>query len=204
MDEKTRAERFHFEEDRKRFIVRRGILRTILGGYLGVDPDQVQFAYGKNEKPELADSFANGEIRFNLSHSGEVALYAFTRDREIGVDIEHIREISDMEQVSNRFFSLRENEVLHILSESKKREAFFNCWTRKEAYIKAIGDGLSCPLDSFDVSLVPGEPARLQRIEGDSEAALRWSIQDLETENGFTAAFAVKGPIERVQYKQWT
>jgi len=139
-----------------------------------------------------------------LSQSDGLALYAFTRDREIGVDIEHIRDISEMEQIAEQFFSARENAVFRTLPKSKKKEAFFNCWTRKEAFIKAIGEGLSWPLDSFDVSLIPGEPARLLKIEGDSKAASRWSIQDLKPAFGFAAAFAVKGRSGRVHCWQWS
>jgi 4'-phosphopantetheinyl transferase len=191
-DEIIRSERFHFEEDRRRFIVRHGILRTLLGCYLGVEPSRLQFCCGKNEKPKLTDEFSRGNLRFNLSHSGGLALYAFTCGREIGVDIERVRDIPEMEQIAERFFSIREHAVFRALPESEKKEAFFNCWTRKEAFIKATGDGLSWPLDRFDVSLVPGEPARLLKIEGDSRAASRWSIQDLKPASGFAAALAVK------------
>lgn len=203
MDERMRAERFHFEEDRKRFIICRGILRTILGHYLGVEPSWVQFCYGKNKKPALANTTFKGEIHFNLSHSEGLALYAFNRNREIGVDIEYIRDIPEIEQIAKRFFSERENAVFQILPKSKKREALFNCWTRKEAFVKAMGDGLSWPLDRFDVSLVPDEPARVQRIEGDSRAASQWSIDDLKPAPGYTAAFAIKGRIGRVHFWQW-
>jgi 4'-phosphopantetheinyl transferase len=203
MDERRRSERFHFDKDMKYFIVRHGILRKILGNYLGVEPGQFQFDYGKNEKPALADIFGMGKIQFNMSHSEGLALYAFTRDREIGVDIECIRDISEMGQIAERFFSRGENAVLQALPKGKKREAFFNCWTRKEAFIKATGDGLSYPLDGFDVSLVPGEPARLLRIEGDSTAASRWSIQDLKPAFGFAAAFAIKGRIGQVCCWKW-
>jgi len=193
MDERRRSERFHFEEDRRRFIIRQGILRKILGRYLGVEPSRLQFCYGKNGKPALADTFGKEKVRFNSSHSEGLALYAFTHDREIGVDVEHIRDIPEMEQITERFFSARENAVFHTLPESKKKEAFFNCWTRKEAFIKATGDGLSLPLDRFDVSLVPGEPARLLGIDGDSKTASRWLLQDLKPAPDFAAAFAVKG-----------
>ena len=192
MDERIRAERFHFEQDRKRFIVGRGILRTILGRYLNEEPDRLQFCYGKHGKPELPDTFGKRAILFNMSDSEGLALYAFTRYHEIGVDIEHIREISDMDQIAESFFSLRENAVFCSIPKDKKKEAFFNCWTRKEAFIKAVGDGLSRPLNKFDVSLVPGESARLLRIEGDSKGASRWSIQELKPASGFVAAFAVK------------
>jgi 4'-phosphopantetheinyl transferase len=204
MDERIMAKRFHFERDRKRFIARRGILRTILGAYLGMEPSQIQFCYVKNGKPALSDTFGKGKICFNSSHSEGLALYAFTHDCEIGVDIECIRDIPEMEQIAERFFSARENAVLRALPQSKKKEAFFNCWTRKEAFIKAIGDGLSWPLDEFDVSLVPGEPARLLRIEGDSEAVSPWSIQELKPAFGFAAAFAARGRIGQIHLQQWS
>jgi len=202
-DERDRAGRFIFERDRTQYIVRRGILRILLGNYLGIEPGLVRINYGKNDKPVLADIYDSTEMHFNLSHSEGLAIYAFTGDREIGIDIEQIRDIPDMEQIFERFFSPRENEVFHILSESKRKEAFFNCWTRKEAFIKATGDGLSRPLDGFDVSLVPDEPARLLRIEGDTEEARRWSIQDLKPAFGFAAAFAIKGQISNVHCWRW-
>jgi 4'-phosphopantetheinyl transferase len=204
MDEMMRAERFHFERDRKCFIARRGILRTILGRYLSVEPRRVQFCYEKNGKPALANTFGNRTIRFNLSHSNGFALFAFTRDREIGVDIEHIRDIAEMEQIAERFFSIREHSVFRALPKSEKKEAFFNCWTRKEAFIKAIGEGFSWPLDKFDVSLVPGEPARLLRIEGGSNRAFRWSILELKPASEFAAAFAAERGGWRLHCWQWS
>ena len=203
MDERIRAERFHFEEHRKCFIIRRGILRTILGYYLGVEPSRLQFCYGKNEKPVLADTFGKGKVHFNLSYSEGLALYAFTRYHEIGVDIEYIRDVSEMEQIVERYFSAREKDVFQALPEGDKKEAFFNCWTRKEAFIKSTGDGLSWPLDRFDVSLVPGEPARLLSIDGDSKAVCRRLIQNLKPAPGFAAAFAVEGRSWEVHYWQW-
>jgi 4'-phosphopantetheinyl transferase len=203
-DERTRAERYHFEEDRRRFIVRRGILRTLLSGYLGIEPYQVKFCYGKNGKPGVPDIFGKTKVQFNLSRSEGLVLYAFTRNHEIGVDIEYVREIPGIGRIAKRFFSARENSIFQSLPESQKKEAFFNCWTRKEAFIKAIGDGLLHPLDSFDVSLVPGEPARLIGIKGDFREASRWSLRDLQPAVGFSAALAVKGPIEQVYYQQWS
>jgi 4'-phosphopantetheinyl transferase len=203
-DEKERAKRYYFEEDRRRFIVRRGILRTLLGNYLDIEPYQVQFCYGNNKKPGIADIFGGRKVQFNLSHSRGLAIYAFTRTHEIGVDVEYIRDIPEMGKIAERFFSARENSAFQSLPESQKQEAFFNCWTRKEAFIKAIGDGLSYALDAFDVSLVPGEPATLIGIKGDSEEASRWSLRDLEPAAGFAAALTVKGRIERVYSRQWS
>jgi len=203
-DERDRAGRFIFERDRTQYIVRQGILRILLGNYLGIEPGLVRINYGKNDKPVLADIYDSTEMHFNLSHSEGLAIYAFTGDREIGIDIEQIRDIPDMEQIFERFFSPRENEVFHILPENRRKEAFFNCWTRKEAFIKATGDGLSMPLDKFDVSLVPDEPARLLRIEGDTEEVSRWSMQDLKGASGFAAALAVKGPCGNIRSWQWS
>lgn len=204
LDERLRAERFHFEKDRKHFITGRGILRTILGCYLNVEPNRLQFRYGKNGKPALVDTFGKGRIRFNLSHSEGLALFAFTRDHEIGVDIEHIHDIFEMNQIAEQFFSVRENAVFRALPKSKKKEAFFYCWTRKEAFIKALGDGLYQPLDKFDVSLVPDEPARLLRTYGDSKEASRWIIQDLKPASSFAAAFAVEGGSWQLHCWQWS
>jgi len=201
VEERIRAERYHFERDRENFIARRGILRVILGFYLNVESSLLAFRYGKNGKPELTDTFGDGTIHFNLSHSDGVALFAFARDREIGVDIEEIRDISDMEEIVGRFFCGRENEVYRSLGESQKREAFFNGWTCKEAFVKAVGDGLSRPLNQFDVSLLPGEPAKLLRVEGDTGEASRWSIQDLKPAPNYVGAFAVK--THRYETKCW-
>jgi 4'-phosphopantetheinyl transferase len=202
-DERMRAERFYFERDRKHFVAGRGILRTILGRYLNVEPDRLQFCYGKHGKPELSDAFGKRNVFFNMSDSEGLGLYAFTRSHEIGVDIERIREISDMDQIAESFFSLGESTVFCSIPNGKKKEAFFNCWTRKEAFIKAIGGGLSQPLDKFDVSLVPGESARLLRIEGDSKRASRWSIQELEPASGFVAALAVKKRSWQLRCWRW-
>lgn len=201
LDERTKAQRFHFEQDRKHFIIRHGILRTILGCYLSVEASRLQFCYGKNGKPALANIFGKGKIHFNLSYSHGIALFAFAQDHEIGIDIEHVRDISEIDQIAEQFFSVTENAVFSSLPESEKKEAFFNCWTRKEAFIKAIGCGLYLPLEKFDVSVAPGEQARLLRIDGDSKRACRWTIQDLKPTSGFAAAFAVE--VRRWQLHCW-
>jgi 4'-phosphopantetheinyl transferase len=203
-DERDRARRFIFEQDRNHYIVSRGILRMLLGRYLGIKPDQVHFNYGSNAKPILAGTYDGIEINFNLSHSEEMAVYAFNSDHEIGIDIEKIRDIPDMEQIFERFFSPRENEVFHILSEGKRKEAFFNCWTRKEAFIKATGDGLSRPLNGFDVSMVPGEPARLLAIEGYSEEVSQWFLQDMKGIPEYAAALAIKSTCHNIRSWQWS
>jgi len=202
-DERIRAERFYFEQHRQRFIVARGLLRTILGYYLGIAPDQLQFCYGSRGKPALVETPSGSTLRFNLSHSEGLALYGVTRDRELGIDIEYIRPITEMEQIAKRFFSVQENAVFCTLPTNQKLAAFFNCWTRKEAYVKAIGDGLALPLDQFDVSLAPGEPARLLAIKGDRSGANYWSLQELSPAPGYVAALAVEGHGWNLSCWQW-
>jgi 4'-phosphopantetheinyl transferase len=201
--ERNRAASFHFEKDRGRFIRRRGILRILLDCYLGVGPENIRLSYGAKAKPALEENLYHDEINFSLSHSDGMALYAFTGNREIGIDIERIREMPDLEQIAARFFSQRENKALQALPQDARKEAFFNCWTRKEAFVKATGDGLAYPLDGFDVSLAPGEPARLLGIAGDVAAASKWSLIDLKPATGFAAALAVKGRAKDIQFHRW-
>ena len=203
VDEQSKAERFYFEKDRKHFIVGRGFLRLILGRYLGIEPSQLQFCYGSRGKPDLAEIFSGSKLRFNLSHSHGLALYAFTCDRSVGVDIECIRPMPAAEQIVERFFSPREHSVFCSLPQNQKLEAFFNCWTRKEAYIKAIGDGLAHPLDRIEVSLTPGEPARLLSIEGNTHEASRWSLLELKPTSGYVAALVVEGSAWCLARWQW-
>lgn len=191
-DERTRAARFYFERDRKHFIVGRGLLRTLLGRYLSLEPTQLQFCYSSRGKPTLADIDDNATIEFNLSHSHGLVLYAITRDRKIGIDLEHIRPTSDVEKLAERFFSAREYATIRSLSHSQKQDAFFHAWTCKEAYLKAIGEGLA-GLEQVEVSLVPGEPVQLLSTGEDSPASSRWSVQVLTPAPGYTAALAVEG-----------
>jgi len=200
-EERMKADHFHFEKDRRYFTARRGILRTILGSYLNAESSLVTFRYGRYRKPELNDAFGNGRIHFNLSHSDWVAVFAFARDCEIGVDIEFLRDISGMEQIVEHFFSVRENELFGALGENQKREAFFKGWTCKEAFIKAVGDGLYRPLNRFEVSLLPGEPTKVLRIEGDAGEACRWSIQELNPAPNCVGALAIKA--QRFETKCW-
>jgi 4'-phosphopantetheinyl transferase len=198
-DERARAERFYFEKDREHFVVARGVLRAILGGYLSRTPESLSFCYSSHGKPFLAGN----TIRFNMSHSHGVALYAVTRGREVGIDIERIRVDVEVAEIAERFFSRREVAVLRTLPAEVQREAFFNCWTRKEAYIKVRGEGLSLPLDQFDVSLAPGEPAALLDTRPDSSEAARWSLQELTHTPGYVAALAVAGHDWHFTCWQW-
>ena len=192
-DECQRAERYVFAKDRTHFVVARGLLRVLLGRYLGQDPPHLRFIYGPHGKPALATDTGGGALRFNVSHSHGLALYAITRGREVGVDVERIRPEVAQEKIAERFFSPREVTLLRALPAQLQATAFFACWTRKEAYIKAKGEGLALPLDQFDVSLVPGEPAVLLRAAWDPQEAARWSLQDLAPAPGYRAAVAVAG-----------
>ena len=190
-DEWERANRFRFDKHRRQYVVGRGALRTLLAAYPGTRPEQVRFSYGAAGKPFLADPA--GDLYFNLSNSDEMALVGFVRGREIGVDIEYLKPMPDCEQIAERFFSESEREVLRALPAERKEEAFFNCWTRKEAYLKAVGDGLAAPLDSFDVTLAPGEPPRMLTLKGDAERAARWYFEHLRPAQDYIGAIAIEG-----------
>lgn len=198
--EQTRAERFHFERDRRRFIASQGHLRMLLARYLYIVPEYIEFHHGTRGKPVLKETgTARTTLKFNLSHSHELALYAITRNREVGIDIEHIRPVSDAAQIVKRFFSPQEQRIFCSLPPEQHIKAFFNCWTRKEALIKAKGEGLYHPLDQFSVSFAPGEPARLLHVENDPQETARWSLQELTPAPGYVAALAVEGHSWRLR-----
>lgn len=191
--ELERAGRFRFERDRRRFVVSRAVLREILAARLGVEPQSVSFRYGRFGKPELAGDFEASRIRFNVSHSHEGALYAVAHDRNVGVDLEHIREIDDLWALAERCFSHAENHALRSLTEPELRKGFFNCWTRKEAFLKATGNGLSFPLDQFDVSLLPGPGRRSLKLRGIPAEKTPWTLVSLESLPAYAAALVVEG-----------
>jgi 4'-phosphopantetheinyl transferase len=202
-DERTRAERFHFQRDCDRFIVSRGTLRAILGRYLHTEPHQLRFCYGNRGKPMLINEQRGDIFRFNVSHSHNLAVFAVTRGREIGIDLEWARPGLDCQQIAERLFSPQEIRVLRALHRDAQDEAFFNCWTRKEAFIKAKGGGLSISLNEFEVSLSPGEPAALLTTMGDPQEAFRWSLRELFPSPGFSAAIAVEGRDWQLKCWQW-
>jgi 4'-phosphopantetheinyl transferase len=202
-DERSRADRFYFSRDRERFVVARGVLRALLGRYLDRSPESLSFTYSSHGKPALASESGDDAIRFNLSHSQETALYAVTRNRELGVDLEFIRCNLETEQIAQRFFSRSEIAALLALPLALRKYAFFLCWTRKEAYIKARGEGLSMSLDQFAVSLIPGEPAVLLNTQPDPDEALGWSLRNLTPASGYAAALAVKGHDWALSCWQW-
>jgi 4'-phosphopantetheinyl transferase len=203
-DERQRAERFRFDRHRRQYQVGRGALRTLLGAYLGLAPGAVQFSYGPRGKPFLAAcGTASPALGFNLSNSHELALVGFVHGLEIGVDVEYLKPMTDLEQIAERFFSASERVALRQLPGELKHEAFFNCWTRKEAYLKAVGEGLAAPLDSFDVTLVPGEAPRMLTLEGDAGRAERWFLQHFRPAADYVAALAIESaplPIEAFHF----
>jgi 4'-phosphopantetheinyl transferase len=196
-DELERASRFHSERDRGRWIVGRGILRERLADYVGCVPCEVQLVYGPHGKPALAPDSGYPSLRFSVSHSGGLVVYAISRDCRLGVDVEVVRPIADLEGIAEYFFSPRERASLRALAPHQRTAGFFNCWTRKEAYVKAIGSGLAQPLDAFDVELRPGVPARLLAIDGDPHLAAHWSLHHLNAPRGTTAALAIAGGAQR-------
>jgi 4'-phosphopantetheinyl transferase len=202
-DERARAERFRFERDRAHFVAARGALRCVLGRYLGAAPGALRFNYDAYGKPSLAPEFAGGELEFNLSHSHSLALVAVARGRAVGVDVERVRAEVSGPEIAERFFSPPEFAALRALPAAEQTRAFFDCWTRKEAFVKARGEGLSHPLDEFDVSLAPGEPAALLSVRNDPREAARWSLRALDAGAGYAAALAVEGVDWRLSTWQW-
>jgi 4'-phosphopantetheinyl transferase len=202
-EELRRAGRYRFQKDREHFIVARGLLRTILGRYLDVEPGQLRFCYGPHGKPALKMEPGEDTLSFNLSHSHELCLFAVSRGRELGVDVEYIQAHLADDQIAERFFAPREVELLRGLPNDVQREAFFIFWTRKEAFIKATGKGLSLPLNQFEVSLVPGKPIVLLSANGDHQETFRWSLQPLAVGSGYAAALCVEGHDWRLKGWQW-
>lgn len=200
-DEQERWGRFHFARDRRRFERARVALRVILAAYLDEEARRIRFAFGTHGKPELAEP--SGEVGFNLSHSGDLALLAVAGRREVGVDVEAVRPVCDAEAIAERFFSPAENAALRQLPPQGRLDAFFRCWTRKEAYLKALGEGLARPLDGFDVSLEPDAPARLLKVHADPQEASRWWLTALEPGPGYVGALAACGRGWRPSLWEW-
>jgi 4'-phosphopantetheinyl transferase len=201
-DERAKADRFVFEKHCQNFVVSHGFLRAILSRYLDCAPDELQFGCAEHGKPFLVGHHTRANLSFNLSHSGSVAIYGITRGRAIGVDLERIRPKIDIAEIARQFFSTSESSCLLSISSDARVNAFFDCWTRKEAFIKAKGAGLSLPLDQFDVTLSPGEPARLLETRWDKNESLRWSLRVIDVATGYAAAFAVEGHDLAVKHWQ--
>lgn len=203
-DERARADRFRFPKDRDHYIAARGALRLILSRYLDISAATIAFEYNEYGKPAIMSRQTGLDLRFNLSHSGDMALYAVTLAREVGVDIEWTgRRLDQPEQIAERYFSLAEREALRNLPAAQKRQGFFNAWTRKEAYIKARGKGLYLALDEFDVSLDPAQPAQLLATRDDPAQAARWQMRELDPGDGYVAALIVEGGGWQVSCYDW-
>lgn len=191
-DERERAARFKFEKHRKHFIAARGQLRLLLAAYIGQEADQLCFSYNRFGKPSLEKSSSSQPMQFNISHSHEFALMAFHPEWELGVDIEWMKPDFDGLHLVKRFFSQNEQKQMEEVPDALKKEAFFNGWTRKEAYIKARGRGLNIPLAKFSVSLNPDQPARLIETTHDPEALNFWKLQAIPAPQNYKAAIVVR------------
>jgi 4'-phosphopantetheinyl transferase len=198
-DETARAARFVMDVHRNRFIAGRAMLRDLIAGYLEQPPQSIRFAYNEWGKPAIAPGFAQLDLRFNLSHSGDLAMYAFAIARDVGVDIEMIRADAAGDRIAENYFSPAEVTMLRALPADRQVEAFFNCWTRKEAYVKARGAGLSIDLKSFDVSLAPGEEAKILR----SDDRLQWSLASFNPAPDCVAAMVTEGPPPKIGNPRW-
>ena len=189
-EERARAQRFQVETPRRAFILTRGTLRLLLAKYLDRPPSDLSFRYTEFGKPLLNEG---NELRFNVSHTDGIALLAFVKGPELGVDIEKIRPVKDLKDLANRFFSVSERQKLNELeAEDELQAAFFRCWTCKEAYIKGKGEGLSIPLHQFDVSLEPGEKSALIATRPDPSEAERWRVRDISFDPSYAAALAIE------------
>ena len=192
-EEVSRAERYRFDRHRRDFILSHGVLRALLGKLRRESPADVSFSYASHGKPALKDPA--DAVRFNMSRSGSLAVYAFTAGCELGVDVEQIVPIPDIAEIAAQFFAVEETAELMALSGSPRAHGFFNCWTRKEAFVKALGEGLSIPLASFRVTLRPGEPARLLRVADSVQAAQGWTLYDWMPAKEWICALAYRdGP----------
>jgi 4'-phosphopantetheinyl transferase len=194
--EQQRAAAFRFERHRDSFVIGRGLLRAILGWYLRKSPQHIDFQYGPRGKPSLYGG-SSQLLHFNLAHSENVVLYAVTRGYELGVDVEFVWQLPDAEHVAQHFFSEAECADLFSVAADLRAEAFFNCWTRKEAYLKAIGDGLSLPLHGFEVSLIPGRPAAFLKLDDNRYPITQWTLIHLTPLMGYIGALAIPaaGPV---------
>jgi 4'-phosphopantetheinyl transferase len=189
--EKQRADRFRFAKDVTCFVTCRGVLRALLAAYLRTEPSRLVFETSDQGKPALCGPELANQIHFNISHSGTMALMGFVRGREIGVDLERMRTDFDVEAIADRFFSAAEKAALSQIPPENKHSAFFHAWTRKEAFLKAKGGGLSMPLSGFDVSVAPGLPAELLATRPDSSEVERWYLQSLQVADDYAASMAI-------------
>jgi 4'-phosphopantetheinyl transferase len=191
-DERQRAGRILLARERRRFTAARALLRRLLGERLGVPAAAVELTYGRRGKPELGGVHADAGLHFNLSHRDGIAAYALARGRALGVDVETVRALPEADDIARRAFSARECAAYFALEARERPLAFFNCWTRKEAFVKALGEGLSHGLGGFDVSLAPGEPARILRVDGTPIERCGWVLHAFTPAPGMTGAVVAR------------
>lgn len=194
-----RAARFHFERDRKRFVAGRGLMRTLLSRYLQIEPSGIEFRYNAQGKPSVVTAGAGDSLQFNLTHCEDLALLAVTRLAEVGVDIERVRALEDFDDLVRKFFSSRESAAFANLGVEEKPAAFFNLWTRKEAWLKATGEGIAHSLHLVEVAFLPGESARLVNLPRQLAGGTRWTLHELDPAENFTAALAINGAPESLK-----
>jgi len=202
-DEVARGSRFHFEKDRIHFTRCRYALRGVLAGYLALPAGMIRFEYMTSGKPQLAAEQNPRVLHFNVSHSANMALIAVGSERRLGVDIEKIRADVDMTALAERFFSLRERTGLQALPDHFRVQGFFACWTRKEAFLKATGEGLSFPLADFSVTTHPDLDPQLEELKGNPEAGKQWFLEDLSVVDGFRATVAVERSHSLLETYAW-
>lgn len=201
--ERDRAARFHFEADRVRYVIARGLLRELLARYSCSEPGALRFVYGEHGKPALRDAGA-GELEFNVSHSGDWVMIGVARGSAVGVDVERIRPVSDLDAIVARRFTAAEAARILDLPQPDRTVAFFTCWTRKEACLKAFGSGLSASLDRFEVSERLEDPAPLRSVAGVPHHVADWSLWSLVPEPGYLAAVAVQSADFTLIARKWT
>jgi len=201
-DEMARAERFYFERDRDRFIIGRGILRSFLGYYLGRGASEVKIVYGPHGKPAVESVSPNQTLQFSLAHSNDQIIFIFGWNRPVGIDLEHIHPLQNVDRFAEQFYSVRETALINSLSGSRKWDAFYKIWTCKEAYLKANGSGLSVPLDQVEIFLGHDETAKMISIGKISEQANGWNLSLLKPLPGYQAAIAIQGKVEQAQLRK--
>ncbi len=199
-EELARAVRFRKALDRRRYTVGRALLRELLAGYLGTDARDIRFDYNRYGRPSVVRPESGSKLSFNLSHTGPLALYAVSADQVLGIDVERVRHDMDHLALGEHFFAPAERAALRSVPPRSRADAFFNCWTRKEAFVKAYGMGLSLDLSSFAVTLQPGAPAKLISAPGGVEEARRWHFESFVPRRGHIAALAVRGRNWRLRH----
>jgi 4'-phosphopantetheinyl transferase len=203
LSERIRADKYHYQIHKNRYLTQHTLLRLIIGHYQGIGFFEGEFYLGEHGKPYLSGINGKDTICFNISNSESMGIFAFSKNREIGVDIEFVRDIPEMDKIVEQIFSAQEKDFFRSLPENRKKKAFYICWTRKEAFLKATGDGLVQSLDKFNAELIPGKPTRLLRVAEDSKIESRWSIQNLKPAPRYVGALAVKSHLLETKRWQW-